>query len=182
MTKATINRHASTKAAERKTRGDAAKTRAERPRDKPAPAHLASITPSVLREAPPSDAVPTTTPKLPRQTKAALVRERLAAPDGVSLAALIEATGWQAHTLRATLSGLRKEGLTLTRRREGENTIYAIAPVGAGATDRIDTVGTTSDTMEASGATGAHGDAAKAEDNHAVPDATAASRLTGSGA
>lgn len=179
MIKATITRHSSTEAAERKTRGDAAKTRAERPRGKPAPTQLASITPSVLSGAPPSDAVPTTTPKPPRQTKAALVRELLAAPGGVSLAALIEATGWQAHTLRATLSGLRKEGLTLTRRREGENTIYAIAPGGAGATDRIDTVGTMSDAMEASDATGEDDDAAKSEDNHAVPDATAASRLTG---
>lgn len=69
-------------------------------------------------------------PAPPRQTKAALVRERLAAPGGVSLAALIAATGWQAHTLRATLSGLRKAGLTLTRRREGEDTIYAIVSGG----------------------------------------------------
>jgi DNA-binding transcriptional regulator PaaX len=51
----------------------------------------------------------------------------------VSLAALIEATGWQAHTLRAALSGLRKDGLTLTRRREGEGTIYAIETAGAEA-------------------------------------------------
>lgn len=42
-------------------------------------------------------------------------------------------TGWQGHTLRAYLSGLRKEGLTLTRRREGEDTIYAIEPGGSRA-------------------------------------------------
>lgn len=34
-------------------------------------------------------------------------------------------TGWQAHTIRAALSGLRKSGVTLTRRREGEDTIHA---------------------------------------------------------
>ena len=66
------------------------------------------------------------TPKAPRQTKAAMLRARLAAPGGVSLAKLIEATGWQAHTLRAALTGLRKSGLAITRRREGSDTIYAI--------------------------------------------------------
>lgn len=76
------------------------------------------------------DAPETGTPRPQRQTKAALLRARLAEPGGVSLAALMAATGWQAHTLRAALSGLRKEGLTLTRRRAGEDTIYAIAPGG----------------------------------------------------
>jgi len=38
----------------------------------------------------------------------------------------MEMTGWQAHTLRAALTGLRKAGLIITRRREGEDTIYAI--------------------------------------------------------
>jgi hypothetical protein len=66
--------------------------------------------------------------KPPRQTKAALLRTRLAAPGGVSLAALMEVTGWQAHTLRAALSGLRKAGAAVTRRRDGEDTIYAIEP------------------------------------------------------
>lgn len=78
-------------------------------------------------------AITDATSKPPRQTKAALLRARLGEPGGVSLAALIEATGWQAHTLRAYLSGLRKEGLTLTRRREGEDTIYAIEPGGSRA-------------------------------------------------
>ena len=35
-------------------------------------------------------------------------------------------TGWQAHTLRAALTGLRNAGHTVARRREGEDTIYAI--------------------------------------------------------
>lgn len=54
------------------------------------------------------------TPKPPRQTKSALLRTRLSEPGGASLASLIALTGWQAHTLRAALSGLRKEGLSLT--------------------------------------------------------------------
>ncbi|MFN4155119.1 MAG: DUF3489 domain-containing protein [Paracoccaceae bacterium] len=65
-------------------------------------------------------------PPQPRETKAALLRARLAEPGGVSLAALIQATGWQAHTLRAALSGLRKAGVKLTRHREGDDTIYGI--------------------------------------------------------
>ena len=79
----------------------------------------------------PEPSVAAPTPEAPRHTKAALLRARLSEPGGVSLAALIEVTGWQAHTLRAALSGLRKEGLTLTRRREGENTIYTIDTSGS---------------------------------------------------
>lgn len=83
------------------------------------------------------DAPATGTPRPQRQTKAALLRARLSDAGGVSLAALIEATGWQAHTLRAAMSGLRKEGLTLTRRREGKDTIYAIEHGGTRATDAV---------------------------------------------
>ena len=69
--------------------------------------------------------VPPIAAAAPRQTKAALLRARLAAPGGVSLAELMELTGWQAHTLRAALTGLRKSGLAITRRREGSDTVYA---------------------------------------------------------
>ncbi len=71
----------------------------------------------------------------PRQTKAAFLRERLGEPRGASMAALMEMTGWQAHTVRAALSGLRKAGVTITRRTEGEDTIYEIARVGPAASD-----------------------------------------------
>jgi Protein of unknown function (DUF3489) len=64
--------------------------------------------------------------KPPRQTKAARLRARLSDPGGASLTALMEMTGWQAHTLRAALTGLRNAGLSISRRREGEDTIYAI--------------------------------------------------------
>lgn len=99
--------------------------------DRGGAAKTASIDPAEnLPETPITQPIPDMSSKPSRQTKAALLRARLAEPGGVSLAALMAATGWQAHTLRAALSGLRKEGLTLTRRREGEDTIYAIAPVG----------------------------------------------------
>ncbi len=69
---------------------------------------------------------PISAPTAPRQTKAALLRARLANPGGVSLSEMMRATGWQAHTLRAALTGLRKTGVILSRRREGGDTIYAV--------------------------------------------------------
>lgn len=65
---------------------------------------------------------------VPRQTKAAILRTLLEAPGGASLTRIMTETGWQAHTVRAALTGLRKAGLHLTRRREGDDTIYAIGP------------------------------------------------------
>ena len=62
----------------------------------------------------------------PRQTKAALLLSRLAKPGGVSLSEMMHLTGWQANTLRAALTGLRRTGVILSRRREGGDTIYAV--------------------------------------------------------
>lgn len=63
----------------------------------------------------------------PRQTKAALMRVRLAEPGGASMTELMLLTGWQAHTLRAVVTGLRKTGLSITRHSEGAETIYSIS-------------------------------------------------------
>lgn len=133
MTKAkTTTRRRPSDAAKTLSEPFAPDTDATRKRDKAATRHAASIpTAPKTKPTPPANLTETTaaTPNPPRQTKAALLRARLAEPGGVSLAALIQATGWQAHTLRAAMSGLRKEGLTLTRRREGEDTIYAMQTV-----------------------------------------------------
>jgi DNA-binding transcriptional regulator PaaX len=43
---------------------------------------------------------------------------------GATLAELIEATGWKAHTTRAALTGLRKKGHTIERRKRDELTCY----------------------------------------------------------
>lgn len=142
-------------------------------------------------DAPIPDAGLAATPEPPRQTKPALLRAMLAKPGGASLAALMAATGWQPHTLRAALSGLRKKGLDLTRRREGEDTIYAIAPGGPEAACTGDSVGGPAEDEAATGAgdAGGAGDAICAdvgadtcEDSPVPSDAAAASRLTGSGA
>jgi hypothetical protein len=52
----------------------------------------------------------------PRQgTKAARILELLTRPHGASVAELIQATGWQPHSIRGHLSGVRKKmGLTVT--------------------------------------------------------------------
>jgi hypothetical protein len=136
MTNATITSRPNRKAAQPKTVLTPAGAKAKRQRGKAAHADVGCPTAAANApterptETPITHATPAAFLKPLRQTKAALLRARLAEPGGVSLAALIEATGWQAHTLRAYLSGLRKEGLTVTRRREGEDTIYAIDPVG----------------------------------------------------
>jgi DNA-binding transcriptional regulator PaaX len=46
---------------------------------------------------------------------------------GATINILMEATGWQAHSVRAALSGLRKDGFAVERRtnRKGE-TVYAL--------------------------------------------------------
>ena len=76
----------------------------------------------------------------PRQTKAALLRAMLAAPGGASLARIMAETGWQAHTVRAALSGLRKAGAQLRRHRAGDGTIYAIGVAGLDAPKGSDEV------------------------------------------
>ena len=50
-------------------------------------------------------------------TKTAKLRAMLKRPSGASIEAICKATGWQAHSARAALSGLRKAGCELERRR-----------------------------------------------------------------
>jgi hypothetical protein len=50
-----------------------------------------------------------------RVTKSSLVLELLHGAGGTSLAVIVEATGWQPHTARAFLTGLRKKGHVIIR-------------------------------------------------------------------
>ena len=70
-----------------------------------------------------------------KPTKAAIVRKLLSRPRGASLGAITAATGWQAHSIRAFLTGLRKKGVNLEReqRRDGE-TGYRIVKTGTATT------------------------------------------------
>ena len=51
----------------------------------------------------------------PRQTKIAKVQSMLSRPSGATIGALCKATGWQAHSVRAALTGLRKAGHEVER-------------------------------------------------------------------
>jgi hypothetical protein len=63
-----------------------------------------------------------------RQSKKAAVIALLARPDGAAISDLVGITGWQAHSVRAALTGLRKEGKDLVRAKDaGGVTHYRLA-------------------------------------------------------
>ena len=57
-------------------------------------------------------------------TKSATIMALLAREQGATLAELIEATGWLPHTTRAALTGLKKKGHTIERRKREDITCY----------------------------------------------------------
>jgi DNA-binding MarR family transcriptional regulator len=57
-------------------------------------------------------------------TKSALVLALLKREQGSTLAELVDATAWQPHTARAMLTGLRKKGHAIERRKRGDLTCY----------------------------------------------------------
>ena len=65
--------------------------------------------------------VPTKSP-----TKQSQVINLLRGEGGVALAAIVDATGWQPHTARAALTGLRKQGHAIERGKIDGETHYAI--------------------------------------------------------
>ncbi len=71
-------------------------------------------------------------PQLPTPTQPAIVSKLLSRQRCASLGDITSATGWQAHSIRAFLTGLRKKGIVLERepRRDG-TTSYRIVKSGA---------------------------------------------------
>lgn len=70
---------------------------------------------------------PKSTPS--RVSKTAILRKLLSRKAGVDLAALQSATGWQTHSVRAALSGLRKTGYSIERTepaKPGGSAVYRI--------------------------------------------------------
>ena len=62
-----------------------------------------------------------------------LLIARLSASDGVTIADLCQATGWQPHSCRAFFTGLRKSGRPVERsKRPDGSTVYKLAE-GEGA-------------------------------------------------
>ena len=61
-----------------------------------------------------------------RQTKQATIQDLLRRADGASIDDLTLATGWQAHSVRAALTGLRKRGHDIERGVESGASRYRI--------------------------------------------------------
>ena len=74
------------------------------------------------------DALADATKGAPRSgTKQAMVVAMLTSDDGVTLHALVEATGWLPHTTRAALTGLRKRGMAITREKQASGvSVYRV--------------------------------------------------------
>ena len=66
-------------------------------------------------------------PKAPRaNTKNQRLLDMLATGTGASLEEMVEATGWQPHTVRAAMAGLRKRGYEVERHTEGTTTVWSV--------------------------------------------------------
>ena len=64
----------------------------------------------------------------PRETKRAQLIRMLKAKAGADIAQIIKKLGWQRHTTRAALTGLRKAGFTIERsaKNGGGGSVYRI--------------------------------------------------------
>ncbi len=62
-----------------------------------------------------------------KPTKTATILKLLRRPKGASIAELQKATGWKPHSVRAALTGLRKKGHKIERKKNAKDTtIYRI--------------------------------------------------------
>jgi hypothetical protein len=65
------------------------------------------------------------------KTKQAIIRGLVERPEGASIAELTKATKWQAHSVRAALTGLRKAGAEITRTKDDSGTTrYRVEATG----------------------------------------------------
>lgn len=60
-------------------------------------------------------------------SKGAALLALLQREEGASLDEMIERTGWQGHTVRAAMTGLRKKGHAIDKRVSGNSTVWFIA-------------------------------------------------------
>ncbi len=70
-----------------------------------------------------------------KPSKLDLIAERLRAPMGATLDELMTATGWQSHSVRASMTGLRKQGHSIVRTTGNGITRFAIAAPASTSTD-----------------------------------------------
>ena len=61
-------------------------------------------------------------------TKPETILKLVRRKNGATLKAMQDATGWQPHSVRAALTGLRKKGHTIERSKDGKGiTVYRVA-------------------------------------------------------
>ena len=80
--------------------------------------------------------MPKSNPKSQPETKIGILRKLLSRKAGADLVALQATTGWQAHSVRAALSGLRKAGYSVDRSdpaKPGGAPVYRITGKSEGA-------------------------------------------------
>ncbi len=71
-------------------------------------------------------------------TKQARLVALLSRPKGANLSELEKATGWQPHTVRAALTGLRKKGYEITREKSEKGlSRYRAAPPATAPAPRV---------------------------------------------
>jgi transcription initiation factor IIE alpha subunit len=68
----------------------------------------------------------TDTKTLREGSKAATLLEMLQRKDGATLEEMTERTGWQTHSVRAAMTGLRKKGHAVEKRAVGNTTAWFI--------------------------------------------------------
>ncbi|WP_245447478.1 DUF3489 domain-containing protein [Nitratireductor sp. OM-1] len=96
-----------------------------------------------IRRAVVSTAEPQPVPaKVVRRTKKDQLITLLSKPNGARASLIAERLGWQAHTVRAALSGLRKDGhpVVMSKSPKTGETVYAMAAKSseqAGASDAV---------------------------------------------
>jgi hypothetical protein len=79
---------------------------------------------TLLRRRPPMSDTKTEQASAKSESKAQIVERLLKARNGASLAELVAATGWQPHTCRAFLTGLRKKGKVPVRDKRKDGTTF----------------------------------------------------------
>ena len=101
------------------------------PTDQAPPAklqHAPSLGVELGAEASAVEAAPVPEPSPRARSKTAVIIDLLRRSSGASLAELDAATGWQPHTTRAALTGLRQKGHTIAKDSVEGVTRYAITP------------------------------------------------------